>query len=371
MPPILGSHASALRTEAGRAEWRVMEILAIIPARSGSKSVPDKNIRMVGGKPMLVHSIEHARASKLITRVILSTDSRKYAEIGREAGAEVPFIRPAEYATDTATDLEVFEHALKWLKNNEGYEPDIVVQLRPTYPIRRVEDIDTMINMLCACPQADSVRSMSPATEIPYKMWAFEDDFLMKTGRNPEGDGFEGRDERIVPVTDSIKESYNMPRQALPVAYYQNACIDVMRSSTVLEKHSMTGDVILGYVMKDNYDIDSEAELLKADFMLGGKKFVFDIDGVIAKLQKDNDYALSEPDMEMIEIVNRLYDAGNTIVLHTARGSATGIDWTGITRDRLAEWKVKYHELHFGKPSADYYIDDKMLDYSLLRKMFR
>lgn len=249
-----------------------MEILAIIPARSGSKSVPDKNIRIVGGKPMLVHSIEHALSSKLVTRVILSTDSEKYAQIGRDAGAQVPFLRPAEYATDTATDLEVFEHALTWLKEHENYVPDIVVQLRPTYPIRNPRDIDAMINMLVECPEADSVRSIAPASEIPYKMWVFEEDFLIKTGGgHPEGsEPVSGL--RISPVTTSIKESYNMPRQALPTAYYQNACIDVMRSTTVTDKHSMTGDVILGYVMKDNYDIDTEAELLAADLAMSGKE---------------------------------------------------------------------------------------------------
>lgn len=92
------------------------KILAVIPARSGSKSVPHKNIREINGKPMLAYSVEHAKQSKYINRVILSTDSEKYAEIGRNYGAEVPFIRPAEYATDTALDIDVFEHCLRFLK---------------------------------------------------------------------------------------------------------------------------------------------------------------------------------------------------------------------------------------------------------------
>ena len=106
-----------------------MNILAVIPARSGSKSVKNKNIRLIDGKPMLAYSIEHALKSRLINRVILSTDSEKYAEIGRQFGAEVPFIRPAEFATDTSLDIDVFRHALLWLKENENYEADIVVQL--------------------------------------------------------------------------------------------------------------------------------------------------------------------------------------------------------------------------------------------------
>ena len=122
-----------------------MNILAVIPARSGSKSVKDKNIRKVNGKPMLAYSIEHAKGSKYINRIIVSTDSPVYANIAREYGAEVPFLRPAEYATDTALDYDVFYHCLSFLKEKEGYEADLVVQLRPTYPIRNVADIDHMI----------------------------------------------------------------------------------------------------------------------------------------------------------------------------------------------------------------------------------
>lgn len=201
---------------------------------------------------MLAHSIAHAQASKYINRIIVSTDSEEYAKIAREYGAEVPFLRPAEYATDTALDYDVFYHALMWLRDNEGYEADIVVQLRPTYPIRNVQDIDRMIEMLLEQPEAESVRSMAKATEIPYKMWLKED------GSGGEASG------RIVPLITDIPECYNMPRQQLPTVYYQNACVDVFRPSVVLEKHSMSGDYILGYEMMDNYDIDTEEDFERA-----------------------------------------------------------------------------------------------------------
>ena len=397
-----------------------MEILALIPARSGSKSVIDKNIRDVAGRPMLAWSIEHALNSRLVNRVILSTDSEAYAAIGRQYGAETPFLRPAEYATDTATDLEVFRHALMWLAEHEDYHPDIVVQLRPTYPKRNPADIDAMIRMLIDNPPADSVRSIAPAGEVPYKMWlASSDDPAQTPGRSIG---------RITPLMTDIPECYNMPRQSLPQAYYQNACIDVMRASTILEKSSMTGGCILGYLMSENLDIDTETELLRAQVQLlkaeneklqaenmklqstadinrqtpqtaqnlqstadscqasaqtdsaeqnaqiaralraGGRRLVFDIDGVIACLEPTNNYALSEPNRPMIEAINRLHDAGNTIVLHTARGFATGMDWSELTRRRLDEWGLKYHELYFGKPNADYYIDDRMLDMDVIMK---
>lgn len=225
------------------------KILAVIPARAGSKSVPHKNIREIGGKPMLAHSIAHAQESRYINRIIVSTDSRKYADVSQKYGAEVPFLRPVEYATDTALDYDVFLHALTWLQENEGYMPDVVVQLRPTYPIRRVQDIDRMIELLLHTPQADSVRSISKATEIPYKMWIQAE---------------KGTGERIYPLITDIPECYNMPRQQLPTVYYQNACIDVFRPEVVLEKHSMSGEHILGYEMSENYDIDTEEDFIKA-----------------------------------------------------------------------------------------------------------
>lgn len=226
-----------------------MNILAIIPARSGSKSVPHKNIRDICGKPMIAYSIEHGLKSKYINRVIVSTDSEQYADIARNYGAEVPFIRPAEYATDTSLDIDVFRHALSYLRDNEGYEADIVVQLRPTYPIRRIEDIDRMIELCMGDDNIDSVRSMSLATEIPYKMWVEVE----------PGGGF-----MVKPLIDSIPECYNMPRQQLPTVYYQNACIDVLRPRVIFEMNSMSGNVIMGYKMTENFDIDTEEEFIRA-----------------------------------------------------------------------------------------------------------
>lgn len=329
-----------------------MEVLAIIPARSGSKSVKDKNIRPINGMPMLAYSVRHALSSKTITRTIISTDSRKYADIAEEYGCEVPFLRPAEYATDTALDYDVFFHALSYLKEKEGYVPDIVVQLRPTYPIRNTTDIDAMVNMLMTDEDADSVRCIAPAKEIAYKMWR-------------EKDGV------ITPLLSDIPEAYNMPRQQLPKIYYQNACIDVFRASTVLKKHSMSGDKILGYKMSHNFDIDTEDEFIQAEQTIlmancTGKKFVFDIDGVIAQKNAGLNYGDANPNLPMIEVINKLFDNGNEIVLFTARGYKTGIDWTEVTNKQLKDWGVKHHRLMFGKPDADFYIDDKMMSMDVL-----
>jgi CMP-N,N'-diacetyllegionaminic acid synthase len=233
-------------------------ILAIIPARQGSKSIPHKNIRSVGGKPLMAYSIEHALASGRITRTIVSTDSAYYADMARSHGAEVPFLRPEAISQDHSTDLEVFQHALAWLKEHENYVPDICVHLRPTSPVRKVDDIDQMIGILENNPGLDAVRSVAENLETPYKMWFRAEDGLLKPVVEQD---LQGR---------LIREAYNMPRQKLPVTYLQNASIDVVRSRTILEKHSMTGDKIYGYVMAENFDIDYESQL--PNLFLTGKQ---------------------------------------------------------------------------------------------------
>lgn len=332
------------------------KILAIIPARSGSKSVKNKNIRLINGKPMMAYSIEHAKASKYINRIIVTTDSEEYAEIAREYGAETPFIRPAELAQDNSLDVDVFEHAIRYLEKEEGYVPDIIVQLRPTDPIRNPEDIDKMIEMMLEDDTVDAVRSVVLTDAIPHKMWYVGEDGVME------------------PIMKDIPEAYNMARQDLPKIYHQNGNTDVLRPSNVTKYHSMTGKKIKGYIMSEIYDVDTQKDFDRVSQYMkikeGGKIFVFDIDGVIAQIRKDLSYGETGPNEEMVKIVNELYDMGNRIVLFTARGYVTGIDWRETTEKQMKDWGVKYHELHMGKPNADYYVDDKMLSLSFLYEEF-
>ncbi|MBN1565643.1 MAG: acylneuraminate cytidylyltransferase family protein [Anaerolineae bacterium] len=223
-------------------------VLALIPARGGSKSIPRKNIKLMAGVPMIAYSIMQAQVAHTVNRVIVSTDDEEIAQIAQEWGAEVPFMRPAAYAGDHATDLEVFRHALAWLAEHEQYVPDICVHLRPTYPIRDEGDIDRAVDLLVCNPDLDAVRSIAPAPETPFKMWFIDDD------------------QRISPVVEcDTPEAYNQPRQILPPAYLQNACIDVVRASVIREKNSMTGSHILGFVMDHNFDIDTEAQFLQVE----------------------------------------------------------------------------------------------------------
>jgi CMP-N-acetylneuraminic acid synthetase len=226
----------------GRPEKRT-EVLALIPARSGSRAIPDKNIRLFRGLPLLAHSIRQARAAQTITRTIVSTDSVRYADIARRFGADVPFLRPAAIAGDLSTDLEVFQHALDWLRREEDYLPDICVHLRPTYPVRRVADIDAIVAVLLQTPALDAVRSVAVAPHTPFKMWFRDESGLLK------------------PVVQGhLRDAHSLPRQQLPTVYLQNACIDAVRPQVVLGQGSMTGEHVFGYVMDGYEDIDSEAD---------------------------------------------------------------------------------------------------------------
>lgn len=210
------------------------EVLALIPARGGSKGIPRKNLITVAGQPLISHTIEQARAARLITRTIVSTDDHEIAEVSRAYGAETPFLRPGEFAGDASPDIDTFRHALRWLRENEGYECTVVVHLRPTGPVRRVEKIDQAIRCLLDAPEADSLRSVSWPSQTPYKMWRLVD----------------GRLKPLLTIP-GMTESYCMPRQLLPEVFWQNGYVDIVRSSVVLERGLMCGDRILPFVVDE------------------------------------------------------------------------------------------------------------------------
>jgi N-acylneuraminate cytidylyltransferase len=239
------------------------EVLAIIPARGGSKGIPRKNIRDFAGAPLIGYSIAAALQSELVTRTIVSTDDEEIAAAARALGAETPFLRPAELAQDTSTDLPLFEHALSWLAAQEGYHPDVLVQLRPTSPLRPVEMVDEAVQLLLDHPEADSVRGVIPAGQNPHKMWRI------------------GADGRMTPLlkVNGIAEPYNAPRQILPPVYWQTGHIDAFRAETVLHKGSLSGDVILPLVVDPRYavDIDNLNDWRRAEWLVreAGLEMVF------------------------------------------------------------------------------------------------
>lgn len=237
------------------------KVLAIIPARGGSKGIPRKNIRLLAGYPLIAYSIAAALAAEAVQRVIVSTDDEEIAQVAHQFGAEVPFLRPAEHAQDRTPDLPVFKHALDWLLINEGYQPDIVIQLRPTSPFRRVWHINQAVYRLVETPMADSIRAVCVPFQNPYKMWRISSDGFMHPLMETE-----------------FREPYNMPRQELPEVYWQTGYVDAAWADTILIKNSMTGDFILPLVINPSefVDIDSLDDWQRAERMVQSGEITFD-----------------------------------------------------------------------------------------------
>jgi CMP-N,N'-diacetyllegionaminic acid synthase len=217
-----------------------VNILSIIPARGGSKGLPGKNIRPMCGHPLIAYSILAAQSARLINRVVVSTDDPNIANVAKQYGAEVPVMRPAEYAEDKSNDYDVFSHMLNWLKVNENYTPDYVVQFRPTSPIRQIDHINDAIDKLISS-SCDSLRIVTEAPITPYKMWNVS--------------SFE---EPMVPLIqqDHIYEPYNQARQSLPKVYWQTGYLDVIKWKTIMLHNSMSGKSILPFFVDQKYAID-------------------------------------------------------------------------------------------------------------------
>jgi YrbI family 3-deoxy-D-manno-octulosonate 8-phosphate phosphatase len=230
------------------------EVLAIIPARGGSKGIPRKNIRLFAGYPLIAYSIAAGLQAGLVTRVLVSTDDEEIADTSRYYGAEAPFLRPAEFAGDKTPDLPVFTHALTWLAEHENYLPEAVVHLRPTSPIRPPDMVDSAVRQLLTHPEADSVRGVISAREIPYKMWLIED-----------------LNQPMMPLINvpGIDEPYNSPRQILPHAYWHTGQIDVIRPDAILQKKSMSGKSVMPLILDERYttDLDTPDEWARAEWL--------------------------------------------------------------------------------------------------------
>ena len=232
-----------------------MKILFLIVARGNSKGIKKKNLSIIDGKSLIALKIIAASKSKYCSEIIISTDNEEIAKVSEEYGAEIPIFRSKELAGDHILDLPVFEHMLTYLKEEENYEPEIVVHLRPTSPYREPKWIDSAINLLVENPSADSVRSVSEPSQHPYRVFEIKNKYLhpLMNERHPE--------------------PYLLRRQDLPKMYYYNCVIDVTKPSTIFNKKSMTGDKMLPYIMKreDSIDIDTPMDLEFAKVFLKGR----------------------------------------------------------------------------------------------------
>lgn len=232
-----------------------MEILGLIPARGGSKSVPRKNIVPLAGRPLIAYTCEAARASKRITRIVLSTDDPEIAAVGREWGVGAPFLRPTELAQDDTPMIDVVRHALLWLKREQGYEPDLVVLLQPTSPLRKAEHIDEAIGLLLAS-DVDSVVSV---VEVPHQYNPLS---VLKIESG-----------QLVPYLPG--EGFRvLRRQDKPKVYARNGPAVLVTRRMVLERTvSLYGDKVLPYIMgwPESLDIDTSYDFLLAECFLQGR----------------------------------------------------------------------------------------------------
>jgi CMP-N,N'-diacetyllegionaminic acid synthase len=229
--------------------------LALIPARGGSKRVKDKNIHPIGGKPLIVYTIEAAIALKnkgLIDEVIVSTDSEKIAEISKNSGANVPFLRPAEISNENSTEFEFHLHALQWMDKTHGFLADWIINLYPTTPFRGAALLEKAILKFNSLPDAHSLRSTKKVSEHPYKMWVKEGEYLKPFIEKKEG--------------AQTTAAYHL----LPAVQIQNASIYITKSSTLAEFKNTVGQQVVSFEMsaEESVDINDAIDIQLAEAVL-------------------------------------------------------------------------------------------------------
>lgn len=236
-------------------------VLGVVGARSGSKSIPHKNIKPLLGKPLLAWIVEVAKAAKSVSRLIISTDSPEYAAIAKSYGAEVPFLRPKELAEDSVPDFDFLYHAAKYLNDHEGWKADIILRLPPTSPLCRPEHIDECVRLLAIDPSADSSRTIASVSKHPYKIWRVKGEYI---------------EPFLSEEFTGLKDAHNMPRHVFPKAY-QHTDVIALRWKTLMEDKSMAGHRIRYHLIprEDAVDIDTDIDFMVAEELL--KRRIFNL----------------------------------------------------------------------------------------------
>jgi CMP-N,N'-diacetyllegionaminic acid synthase len=224
-------------------------ILGIIPARGGSKAIPRKNLALLADKPLLAWTVEVALESASLDRLVISTDDPEIAEVGKKLGAEIPFLRPTELATDTSASMDVILHAIRWFDDNENYRPDYVLLLQPTSPLRTATDVRESTKLALA-KHADSVVSVCETHQHP----------LWMKGVNEEGTLVDLYPQSAAPTR----------RQDLSPVFALNGAIYLALRSFLLSEHTFISDRTYAYVMPENrsLDVDTPWDLHVADLIL-------------------------------------------------------------------------------------------------------
>ena len=218
-----------------------MNVVALIPARSGSKGVIDKNIKLLNGKSLISHAIDAGKNSQLINDIFISTDSQDYANLASDAGAKVPFLRPEEISRDDSTDLECFQHFISFFKESDITLPEFIVHLRPTTPIRDTKIVDSAIEFFCNNHMKySSLRSVHEMSESAFKFCTIESNMLKSIG-----------------TQSFAMDSANHPRQGFPKTYIPNGYVDIISVEYLMKHKLLHGDKVYGYLTPMTYEIDS------------------------------------------------------------------------------------------------------------------
>lgn len=220
--------------------------VALIPARSGSKRILNKNLQTLGRHPILAYSIASAIESQLFERIIVSTDSENYATVALHYGAEVPFVRPSHFSQDESRDIEWVSHALQKLRES-GQEFDIFAILRPTSPLRTASTIQRAFSEFFTHESCDSLRAVEPCSQHPGKMWCISGDLLIP----------------VLPVQPSGVDWFSSPTQSLPEVWVQNASLEIAYTRCVTELQSISGNLIRAFKTEglEGFDLNSERDL--------------------------------------------------------------------------------------------------------------
>ena len=217
-------------------------VLVIIPCRSGSKGIRNKNILKLNGVPLINYSIFFAKKLKFVDKILVTTDSKRYQKIINFQGNFSPYLRPKKISKDLSLDIDFIKHGLNWLKKNENFNPYFIVHLRPTSPLRKLQDVENAIKKIANDSSIDSVRSVSKLNKPIEKIWY----------KNPKGIL-----KQVAKQKRKFKEPFNAPRQSLTQVYSQNALFDVYKSDNIRKNNLLSGKKIFGYLTKESLDIDN------------------------------------------------------------------------------------------------------------------
>jgi CMP-N,N'-diacetyllegionaminic acid synthase len=225
------------------------KVWAIIPARSGSKGVRDKNIMQLNGHPMIAYTIRAALKCKNIDRVLVTTDSEEYAKIAREYGADVPFLRPAIISKDHSTDIEFFKHTIEWFRKKDFLVPEYFVHLRPSTPIRSPKIIEKAINKFIDS-KFSALRSVHKMSDTSYKTFEIENEMLKTLCKG-----------------DFNIENTSLPRQSFPQTYNPNGYVDIVRTS-IIDTGLLHGSNVNAFITEATFEIDEMEDVNFIEFMI-------------------------------------------------------------------------------------------------------